>query len=135
MTLPPSIRRAGFSLIETLVALTLIGVTLLLAMSLLAQEPGMARRLAAQEEVLGILDVVHESLRAGHPLPDGTEPLDWQSFFEAGYAPRTAETLQIWSEVTPHSGRGLDQVVLRARWSADGRTFERTVQTLVWGGR
>lgn len=99
-------------------------------MALLAQEPGMARRMTAQEEVLGILDVTQESIRAGYRLPDGTQVLDWQGLFEPGYAPRFVEGLQIWSEVTPH-GRRLDQVVLRARWQADGRTFERTVHTLV----
>lgn len=119
----------GFSLVETLVALALIGVTLLLAMALLAQEPGMARRMAAQEEVLGILDVTQESIRAGYRLPDGTKVLEWQELFEPGYTPRV-DGLQMWSEVTPH-GRRLDQVVLRARWQADGQTFERTVHTLV----
>lgn len=122
----------GFSLIETLVALLLIGVILLLAMSLLAQEPGIARRLAAQEEVLEILDAAHESIRAGHRLPSERAPLVWQELFEPGFSLRSASDLKMWTEVTPESIRGLDHVTLSVQWKAGGRSFERTLHTLVW---
>ena len=121
----------GFSLIETLVALTLIGVVLLLAMGLLAQEPGMARRLATQEEVLGILNTAHEAIRAGRPLPLDTTPFLWQELYDVANLP-AVEGLEMWTEVVPGTVSSLDRVTLRARWTVDGLAFERTVHTLVW---
>ncbi len=121
----------GFSLIETLVALALIGVILLLAMGLLAQEPGLGRRLAAQEEVLGILDTAHEAIRAGHVLPADSAPFPWHQLYDTSAAP-AVDGLELWTEVVPHTVVGLDRVTLRARWTVDGLAFERTVHTLVW---
>lgn len=120
----------GFSLIEALVALTLIGVTLLLAMALLAQEPGLARRLSAQEEALMVLNAAQESIRAGRRIPAEAAPFPWQDLFEPGFALAAAEDIEVWTDRLPSDVRGLDRLVLTLRWRAGGRAYERTVHTL-----
>lgn len=123
---------SGFSLIETLVALTLLGLALLFTMSLLAQEPRIERRLRAHSEALGVLDAVHEAIRAGAALPPGSERFDWQALYDPPPALEAAENLALWTEVDRRSPAGLYRVTLRARYFVGPRSFDRTLETLVW---
>lgn len=127
----PRARRQGFSLLETLVALTLIGVALLLTMALLAQHPWVSRRLDAHLEAIHVLDQTHEAVRAGLSIPSsGSATVDWQTF-DPPPSVTVAENLRVVLEVeatgTPH----LVHLTLRARYSVRGGSFERTVETLV----
>ena len=125
----------GFTLLESLVALVLIGVILLLTMSLMAQEPQIQRRLDAHVEVLDILEGAHESLRAGLPILEGRHPFEWRAFEPEGGL-RFAQGLQMWIEAFPYGTvEGLFQVHLRARYSVGRQSFDREVITIAWRRR
>ena len=62
----------GWSLIEALVALALVGLGLLLDLGLQAQSREIGARLAAEAELLRRAEAVVESVRSGvHPLASG----------------------------------------------------------------
>ncbi|MEE8525726.1 MAG: prepilin-type N-terminal cleavage/methylation domain-containing protein [Thermoanaerobaculia bacterium] len=132
MTSANRTKNAGFSLIETLVALMLIGMALFFTMSLLAQEPWVLRRLRAHGEALEVLDTVHEAIRAGRSLAPGSARLDWQRLYDPPRTLDTATNLVIFSEVETLSPRGLYQVTLRARYSVGNQSFDRVLTTMIW---
>jgi prepilin-type N-terminal cleavage/methylation domain-containing protein len=62
----------GFSLIEALIALVLVGIALMLDLGLQAQSREIEDRLAVEAELLRRAEAVIESVRAGeHPLRSG----------------------------------------------------------------
>ena len=110
----------GFSLLETLIALTILGIALLLGMSLLLQQPRVVRRLDAQRRALAELESTMEALRSG------AIPLQ-----SARLGP--SDTPAVVIDVSPAEGPpGLYQVSLRAIYLVEGRTLERTLDTLIW---
>jgi type II secretory pathway pseudopilin PulG len=114
-------RQRGSILVESLVALVLLSVALLMGLPLLFEQPGAVRRLDAQRVALGALDSTLEALRTGaFPL----EP--------ARYGAGTPEDPVVWVEVEPAESAGLYRVTLRAVYRIRDRTFERQVETLVW---
>ncbi len=125
----------GFSLVETLVALTLIAVALLFTIALLAQEPQVQLRLRAHRESLEALDRVHEAIRAGMSLRLGSHRLDWQSLYDPPPSHDAARDLVIWADVEARSPRGLYQVTLRARYFVGERSFDRLLTTRIWRPR
>ena len=72
----------GWSLVEALVALALVGLALMLDLGLQARSREIDARLAAEAEILRRVEAVIESVRAGeHPLRSGAvDPmLAWPS--------------------------------------------------------
>jgi prepilin-type N-terminal cleavage/methylation domain-containing protein len=126
---------SGFSLLETLVALTLIGMVLLFTLSILAHEARIERTSAAHDEALDILDTVHEAIRAGLPLSVGSELVDWTALYDPPRETTVAEHLTIAAEVRALSPPGLYHVVLTARYAVGPRPFERHLETMVWRPR
>lgn len=119
---PSSSRQRGSILVESLVALVLLSVALLMGLPLLFGQPGAVRRLDAQRVALGALDSTLEALRTG-ALP--LEP--------ARYGAGTPDDPAVWVEVEPRPRpAGLHEVTLRAVYQIRDRTFERKVETLVW---
>ncbi|MEM7354043.1 MAG: type II secretion system protein [Acidobacteriota bacterium] len=120
----------GFSLLETLVALSLLGVAMLLTLSLLMQEPRTLRRLGAHEEVLRVLELTLEGIRAGRSVPEGRQALD----LAALYVPEdsVAQDLRIWSERVEESPFGLYRLTLDARYRVGPDWFQRSLETRVW---
>lgn len=119
---PSSSRQRGSILVESLVALVLLSVALLMGLPLLFGQPGAVRRLDAQRIALGALDSTLEALRTG-ALP--LEP--------ARYGAGTPDDPAVWVEVEPlPRPAGLHGVTLRAVYRIRDRTFERQVETLVW---
>jgi Tfp pilus assembly protein PilV len=65
----PRATAAGFSLVEALIALMLVGVALVLDLGLQAQSREIEARLAVEAELLRRAEAVIESVRAGNHLP------------------------------------------------------------------
>src|SRR5687768_13775057 len=119
---PMPSRQRGSILVESLVALVLLGVALLMGLPLLFGQPGAVRRLDAQRVALGALDSTLEAVRTG--------ALPLQS---ARYGAGTPDDPVVWVEVEPQSGSaGLYRVTLRAIYRVQNQTLERQVETLVW---
>lgn len=123
---PAPFRQRGSILVESLVALVLLSVALLMGLPLLFGQPGAVRRLDAQRVALSSLDSTLEALRTG-ALP--LEP--------ARYGAGTPDDPAVWVEVEPQPRpAGLFRVRLRAvyqvRSQVRSQTFERQVETLVW---
>lgn len=120
--------RGGFTLLESLVALAILGVALLLGMALVLQQPRLLRRLDARREALRALDSTLEAIRAG-VLPLQSSQLDGFVTSAGSGAPRD---LVVFVEVTGGGRPDLYLVTLRARYSVYGQSFEPKVQTLFW---
>lgn len=109
----------GFSLVETLIALTILGIALLLGMSLLLEQPRIARRLDAQRRALSELESTMEALRSG------AIPLESTRLGPSG-------SPAVVIQVTPAGPPDLYEVSLRAVYLVEGRTRERTLESLIW---
>src|SRR5687768_17485200 len=121
-TAPKPSPQRGSILVESLVALVLLSVALLMGLPLLFGQPGAVRRLDAQRVAVGALDSTLEALRTG--------ALPLQS---ARYGAGTPDDPVVWVEVEPQEQpAGLYRVVLRAVYRVRDQTFERQVETLVW---
>jgi len=119
-------RLRGFSLIEALVALAIVGVILTVGMSLLAQESAVARRLRAHQEVMQIIESTLEAVRAGLiPLTSGR--------LELPVASTETDALVLWMQVTPRAEPpDLSEVLVEARYVVGPQTLRRRVRTMVW---
>ena len=127
----PSTRNSGFTLIESLIGLTLLAAILLATASLLATVPREVRRVEARREATRALEAALESLRAGQ-LPIATGIVDAQ-FYGWTQPPRPAAAgLRLWLRTEPISPPGLYRVTVRARYSIHHRPQERSIETLAW---
>lgn len=121
-------RASGFSLIEVLVALALLGVALLLGMELVLQHPRIVRRTDAERQAFRAMDSTLEAVRAGAiPL----ETSDLGGFVTAVGSPAPPD-LAIRMEVDPQAVPGLYEVTLEATYTALGQKTGKTLRTLVW---
>ncbi len=120
----------GFSLIETLVALSLLAVAMLLTLSLIFQEPRAINRITAHEQACRALEQALEAIRAGRTVPLGRELLDpgWLLMPEEP----AALDLQIFSDRQEESASGLYRLILTARYRAGRQWYQRSLETLVW---
>lgn len=128
MRRPPTER--GFTLIESLVALAVLSVALLLGMGLVLQLPGVVRRVDAHRQALRAMEAALEALRAGElPLASARLVSPPSPAVSSGSAPAG---LAVWIEIQPVSPPGLHEVLVRARYPAAGKIVERQVETLVY---
>ena len=117
---------SGFTLIETVVALAIVGLTLLGVISSIWHYRLASERFDAQRSALRSLEAAHETLRAGAaPLEPGpfTAPLPVDP---GGVAP------EIEIEVERTMRPGLRRVVLRCRYPLHGYLHEQAIETLFW---
>jgi len=121
-------RPDGFSLIEVLVALTLLGVALLLGMQLVLQNPRIVRRADGERQAFRAMESTMEAVRAGL-IPLETAELD--GFVTAVGAPAPKD-LTILMEVSPAGLPGLHAVTLTARYSVYKVKYKKQLHTLVW---
>lgn len=116
----------GFSLLEALVGLTLIGVALLLSMSLLAAQGGVERRLAAHHEVLLAMRSELESLRSSLVLPEDGE-------LDVGSRPASAAgNLRMWVDIEARPERSLYEVELLSRYAVGAKTYELKLRSMIF---
>jgi prepilin-type N-terminal cleavage/methylation domain-containing protein len=120
--------QSGFSLAETMVALAILGIALLMGLGLVLQHPRVVKRVDAEREAYRALESTLESVRAGLiPL----QPLTLDGFVTAaGTAP--PKGLAISMDVRPQSTPGLYEVTLVARYWIFGEEKEKKVETMVW---
>ena len=112
----------GFTLVETLVALALLTLALLLGLGLVLQHPRVVRRLDAQREANHFLESSLEALRAGGlPLASQTLP------------PAGQRKIPLFIQVDPVSNPpGLYRVKVYTAYQVGGHPKERSVETLLW---
>ena len=117
--------QSGFTLIEALVAATLLTFALLAGVALVLQQPRILRRLDAQRNALHAMEITIESLRAG-ALPLQSQRLSLGSPADPG-AP------ELWVTVEPAGyPPGLWQVSVRAAWTLEGQVRHSQVETMIW---
>lgn len=121
-----SSREGGLSLLETLVALALVSLALLLAMPLLALEVRLDRRLEARREVRVALELAVEAVRASaDPSAARLVPI--------GREMVAAKDLAIGARLLPEpGGTGLYRLEAVATWKGGGRDDRLEVTTLMW---
>jgi prepilin-type N-terminal cleavage/methylation domain-containing protein len=119
-------RPNGFTLVEALIALTVLGVALLLAMALVLQLPRDVRRLDAERQAMRAMEATLEALRAG-TLP--VENSELNGFITLAGAP-AARDLGVTVAVTPTERPGLYQVTLTAHYSVLRTRHEKQLQAL-----
>ncbi len=121
-------RESGFSLVEVLIALVLVGAALLMGMGLALQNPRIVRRLDGERQAFRAMESTLEAVRAG-VIPLQTSNLD--GFVTAVGTPAQKD-LKIHMQVDPAGTPGLFQVTLRASYKVEQRKVEKMLRTLVW---
>ena len=120
---------AGFSLIETLVALAVVSVVLLTGVGLLAHHRRAIVRLTAGREATAAVGAALEGIRAGAvPLVPDAGP----AALPPPFAAVRAQALRLWVETRETGEPGLWEVEVRASYLAAGSPQRRSVTTLVW---
>lgn len=112
-------------MIETVVALGLVGVSLLVATAYLDALSRSQHRIAAGEKMAAELEAASEMMRAG------VVPLQSGAVFAAGLDDEYPD-FEVTAVVADSDLPGLYDVTLKARCSVDRRTATATLQTLVW---
>jgi prepilin-type N-terminal cleavage/methylation domain-containing protein len=125
----PRAGNGGFTFLETLVALAILGIALLLVLTLVLNQPRMLKRLDAQRQAFRAMEGTLEAVRAG-AIPLATTRFENFDFLAGTPAP---PDLTVQMDVQPISPPpGLYRVSLSAHYTLAGQGFDKKVQTLVW---
>lgn len=117
----------GFSILELVAALAIVGFAILAVTATLSVESGRAARLAAREEAVDALEATIEEVRAG------LTPLESTSIQVTGTADSAHDgSLDITLDVVSVSPSGLYRVEATARWRVLGKAASERLTTLVW---
>jgi prepilin-type N-terminal cleavage/methylation domain-containing protein len=121
-------RPNGFTLLEALVALAILGIALLLGMQLLIQTPRAIRRLDAERQAFRALEATLDSLRASGGVPEDEE----LSEFHTAAGTPAPEELTVSVTVQPTDKPGLYHVTLIARYKVLDVSYQKRLETLFW---
>lgn len=121
-------RQRGASLLEALVALTIMAVAILWTMILLVEAPRIERRLEAHREATRLMEAELEAIRSGPLLPDDGEEID----LAALPAVTASQDLRMWAQVATEPGRSLRRLTLKVRYTVGGKQYDRQLETLVF---
>ena len=128
-------RPHGFTLLEAVVALAILGVALLLGMALVIQLPRDVRRLDAEREAMRAMEATLEGMRAGTVAVKSCKPTDNPPCLLTGFitlpADPAAHDLGIGVDVTSTTRPGLCQVTLTAYYSVLKTKHEKQLQALI----
>ncbi len=117
----------GYSLLETLVALALFGIALVVAAHALSAHAVAARRLELRQELVRTAETVLESVRAG-VVPLATGPVDLGEEFAPADGAPVASSLRV-DALEP---AGLFKVRVRASGRTAHGGLSVTLTTMVW---
>lgn len=126
--------RVGFTLLEAVVALAVLGVVLTSMLTLLVQHTRLDRRLDAHTGALRALEAHHEALRA-YWTPTTSSNNFWQggNFVIAPLqSPAAVDSFTMSAEVTPLVPAGLFKIKLVARYSLGRQQFDQSMETRFW---
>jgi prepilin-type N-terminal cleavage/methylation domain-containing protein len=114
--------QSGFSLVESLIALLVLSVALLMGLPLIQQQPWIVKRVDAQHVALREIESTIEAMRSG------AMPL------ASIHLPGGHGQPSLWVDVQPETDApaGLFHVSVRALWRIQGRDLEKKVETLIW---
>jgi prepilin-type N-terminal cleavage/methylation domain-containing protein len=128
---PPRAGRAqGFTLLEALIALTILGVALLMSMALVLQLPRDVRRLDAERHAMRAMEATLEGMRAG-TLP--IEPSKLRDLITVSET-SAARDLEIDVAVTGTPRPGLCKVTLTASYLVLKTKHQKQLQALIRSG-
>ena len=128
----------GFSLIEVLIALTLLGIALLLGMDLVLQSPRVVLRLDCERQAFRAMESTMEAVRAGVIPLKTVDPAYLDSTLTAVCAPPpppprvSKDYFTISMDFGPAGLPGLYPVTLVAQYSVLNQKYEKKLQTMVW---
>lgn len=121
--------QAGFTLLEVVVSLVLIGLALFTAAALLVAHPRAVRQVEAERELLAVAEAAIEGVRSGLlPLADAdlTEVVPRPT-------PQVVTGLSVRLTVREAPDRdGLYRVTVVVRGTVLDREFDRALETMVW---
>jgi prepilin-type N-terminal cleavage/methylation domain-containing protein len=119
--------QGGFTLAECLVALTLVGFTLVAATVAVSSQARAAERLRVRQELLQAAETTLEGIRGGAvPLVSTSSPEPLAPETGARFGGRSAV------EVEPLAPAGLYEVRVRSWARSGGETMQLVVTTMVW---
>ncbi len=121
--------RSGFTLIEALVALSILSLILLLGYAFMMRQPRAIAGLEAGDEAMRALESSLETLRSGVlELEPGMLPP------VVAYPPptRTRDLVVVLSEVVAADAPDLWAVTLEARYRTGRRIRVRRLESLIW---
>ena len=114
----------GSTLIEAIAALTLVGITVLMASSSLGSVPHLAARLDARHDLVRALDATLEGVRGG------LLPLEDRILHRAPIPTRRPVTVRI--EVEPDDVPGLWRLTVTASCQVFDAAVQSRVTTKIW---
>jgi prepilin-type N-terminal cleavage/methylation domain-containing protein len=120
--------RRGFTLLETMIALAILGFALISMVGSLARSATFENRLDLHRLAIRELEAQHEYLRTGGPLPglDGTFEL-------APITPITElDAVGVSMKVAPEALPGLYKVTFEVRYRIARESFRRRLEALTW---
>jgi prepilin-type N-terminal cleavage/methylation domain-containing protein len=120
--------QSGFSLVEVLIALVIVGMALLMGMGLALQNPRIVRRTDAERQAFRALESTLEAVRAG-AVPLKTSVLG--GFATAVDKPAPAD-LEVLMQVEKTSLPRLFEVTLSANYTVEQRKFQKSLKTMIW---
>lgn len=120
-------RRNGFSLVETLAALVIFGMAILVAASFLDVQMSAARRMETRADLVRTAEIVLESLR-GQVLPLTSGKVDLSEQFP----PQTAARIDTTVQVTPQSLPDLYRVRVEVRAVVRSEEMVVAISTEMW---
>jgi prepilin-type N-terminal cleavage/methylation domain-containing protein len=120
-------RDCGFTLLETVLALTIFGFAIVVAAGFLDAQMSAARRLEARADLVRAAETVLESVRGGVlPLQSGDVDLGDE------FQPLSAITVTTRVEVRPRSLDGLYEVEVEAGAMVRSEDMVVSITTQVW---